>query len=118
MSTSPPSENLVRAVKQVGDIRSNDSSDLNANQIVISSISADEPIMTRRELWSYYLYSNGGNVSQSGIRVSTYFICHQTRVLVWTIRRPYSKGLPRQQAMILLQALAHHVLQPLLLANA
>ncbi|KAG2141649.1 autophagy-related protein 22-like protein [Suillus cothurnatus] len=65
MSTSPPSENLACAfdvdVKQVVDIRSNDSSDLNASQIAISSISKDDPLVTRRELWSYYLYSNGGN---------------------------------------------------------
>ncbi|KAG2357960.1 autophagy-related protein 22-like protein [Suillus spraguei] len=61
MSTSPPPENPVRAVKQVVDMRSNDSSDLNANQVAISSISADEPLVTKRELWSYYLYSNGGN---------------------------------------------------------
>ncbi|KAG1831186.1 hypothetical protein DFJ58DRAFT_872185 [Suillus subalutaceus] len=65
MSTSPPSENLAPAfhthVKQVVDIKSDDSSDLNANQIAISSISKDEPLVTRRELWSYDLYSNGGN---------------------------------------------------------
>ncbi|KAG1892074.1 autophagy-related protein 22-like protein [Suillus subluteus] len=65
MSTSPPSENLAPAfhadVKQVVDIKSDDSPDLNANQIAISSISKDEPFVTRRELWSYYLYSNGGN---------------------------------------------------------
>ncbi|KAG1873634.1 autophagy-related protein 22-like protein [Suillus subalutaceus] len=65
MSTSPPSENLAPAfhtdVKQVVDIKSDDSPDLNANQVAISSISKDEPLVTRRELWSYYLYSNGGN---------------------------------------------------------
>jgi len=58
MSTSPPSENLARAfdadVKQVVDIKLNDSSDLNTSQIAISSISKDDPLVTRRELWSYY----------------------------------------------------------------
>ncbi|KAG2748357.1 MFS general substrate transporter [Suillus brevipes Sb2] len=60
MSTSPPSEKLARAfhadAKQVMDIRSDDydSSDQNANQIAIASISKDEPVVTRRELWSYY----------------------------------------------------------------
>ncbi|KAG1782927.1 autophagy-related protein 22-like protein [Suillus placidus] len=64
---TPPSEseNLAHAfhtdVKQVVDIRSDNSSDQNANQIAISPISKDEPLVTRRELWSYYLYSNGGN---------------------------------------------------------
>ncbi|KAG2073624.1 hypothetical protein BDR04DRAFT_1152038 [Suillus decipiens] len=71
MSMPPLPENLVRAVKQVVDMKSNNSSDLNANQIANSSISADEPLVTRRELWSYYLYVNGGNVSQSGVRVFT-----------------------------------------------
>ncbi|KAG2060272.1 hypothetical protein BDR06DRAFT_1002781 [Suillus hirtellus] len=60
MSTIPPSEDLARPfhadVKQVVDIRSDD-----ANHIAISSISLDEPPVTRRELLSYYLYSNGGN---------------------------------------------------------
>lgn len=60
MSTSPPSEKLARAfhadAKQAMDIRSDDydSSDQNANQIAIASISKDEPVVTRRELWSYY----------------------------------------------------------------
>ncbi|KAG1752412.1 MFS general substrate transporter [Suillus paluster] len=48
MSTSPPPENLVPIafpadVKQVVDINK------------------DEPLVTRRELWSYYLYYNGDN---------------------------------------------------------
>ncbi|KAG1803157.1 vacuole effluxer Atg22 like-domain-containing protein [Suillus variegatus] len=61
MSTIPPPEDLARPfhadVKQVVDIRS----DLDVNHIAISSISLDEPLVTRRELLSYYLYSNGGN---------------------------------------------------------
>ncbi|KAG2156428.1 autophagy-related protein 22-like protein [Suillus clintonianus] len=66
MSTSPPSENVVPSafhtdVKRVVDIKSDNKSDQDANQIAISSISKNEPLMTRRELWSYYLYSNGGN---------------------------------------------------------
>ncbi|KAG1735042.1 autophagy-related protein 22-like protein [Suillus lakei] len=66
MSTSSPSENLVPSafhadVKQVIDIKSYDSSDQDANRISTPSINRDEPLVTRRELWSYYLYSNGGN---------------------------------------------------------
>ncbi|KAG2115813.1 autophagy-related protein 22-like protein [Suillus discolor] len=63
MSTLPPSEDLIARpfhadVKQVQlDIKS----DLDANQIAISSINLDDPLVTRRELLSYYLYSNGGN---------------------------------------------------------
>jgi hypothetical protein len=55
---SLPSENPAYAcqadVKQVVDINSDDSFNQNANQIAISSISNDEPLVTRRELWSYY----------------------------------------------------------------
>ncbi|KAG0703844.1 autophagy-related protein 22-like protein [Suillus ampliporus] len=62
----PPPENLVPSafpadVKQVVDIKSDDSSDQDANQVAISSINKDEPLVTRRELWSYYLYYNGDN---------------------------------------------------------
>lgn len=30
--------------------------------VLISSIGANEPIVTRRELWAYYMYYNGDNV--------------------------------------------------------
>lgn len=64
MSTSPPflvPSALHTEVGQVEDTKSNESSDQDANQIVISSISKNEPLVTRRELWSYYLYYNGDN---------------------------------------------------------
>ncbi|KAG2141648.1 autophagy-related protein 22-like protein [Suillus cothurnatus] len=64
MSASPPSlvpSALHTEVKQVGDIKSDELSDQDANQIAISSIGKDEPLVTRRELWSYYLYYNGDN---------------------------------------------------------
>ncbi|KAG2042064.1 MFS general substrate transporter [Suillus americanus] len=60
MSASPPSL-LHTEVKQVEDINSDEPSDQDANQIAISSISKDEPLVTRRELWSYYLFYNGDN---------------------------------------------------------
>ncbi|KAG1752413.1 autophagy-related protein 22-like protein [Suillus paluster] len=66
MLTSPAQETLVSIafpsdVKQIVDIKSDDSSEQDGNQVAISSISKDEPLVTRRELWSYYLYSNGDN---------------------------------------------------------
>ncbi|KAG2155145.1 MFS general substrate transporter [Suillus bovinus] len=66
MSTSPPflvPSALHTEVIQAEDIKSGDSSDQDANQIAILSISKDEdePLVTRRELWSYYLYCNGNN---------------------------------------------------------
>ncbi|KAG2115812.1 autophagy-related protein 22-like protein [Suillus discolor] len=63
MSTSPPSlpSALHNEVVQAEDIQSEESSDKDSNQIAILSISNDEPLVTRRELWSYYLYCNGDN---------------------------------------------------------
>ncbi|KAG2063676.1 MFS general substrate transporter [Suillus decipiens] len=57
----PTGSALHTEVRQVEDIKSDESSDQDANQITISSISEDEPLVTRRELWSYYLYCNGDN---------------------------------------------------------
>jgi hypothetical protein len=57
MSTSPPflvPSTLHTEVEQVEDIKSDESSGQDANQVVISSISKDEPLVTRKELWSYY----------------------------------------------------------------
>lgn len=61
MSISPPPENLpvvlnadTTDMKQVVDIKSDDPSDQDENQLAISSIGDDEPLVTRRELWSYY----------------------------------------------------------------
>jgi len=57
MSASPPSlvpSALHTEVKQVEDIKSDELSDQDTNQIAISSIGKDEPLVTRRELWSYY----------------------------------------------------------------
>ncbi|OJA11645.1 hypothetical protein AZE42_11654 [Rhizopogon vesiculosus] len=66
MSMSPLPENLVLSsepsdMKEVVDTKSDDPSDQDGNQNVISSINKNEPLVTRRELWSYYLYYNGDN---------------------------------------------------------
>jgi len=58
---SPPLDNLVLSaetgdMKEVVDIKSDDPSDQDGDQVVISSFSdsKDEPLVTRKELWSYY----------------------------------------------------------------
>ncbi|KAG1815769.1 vacuole effluxer Atg22 like-domain-containing protein [Suillus subaureus] len=101
MSTSPPSENLAPAfhtdVKQVVEIKLDDSSDLNANQIAISSISKNEPLVTRR--------SCGATTVRSNTRASSLLFLDQVKhqytltvamVSVWAIHRPCSKGSPQQ----------------------
>jgi len=59
MSVSPPPDNLVLStgpgdMKQVVDTKSDYPSGQDGDQIVISSINKNEPLVTRRELWSYY----------------------------------------------------------------
>ncbi|KAJ8584857.1 MFS general substrate transporter [Rhizopogon salebrosus TDB-379] len=66
MSMSPPPETLGLGaepidLKQAMDIKSDDRSDQDTNLVAISSIDENEPLVTRRELWSYYLYYNGDN---------------------------------------------------------
>jgi hypothetical protein len=56
-SESPPfivPSALHAEVGQGEDIKSDELSEQDANQIVISSINKDEPVVTRKELWSYY----------------------------------------------------------------
>jgi hypothetical protein len=59
LSMSPPLDNLVLSaepgdIKQVVDTKSDDPSGQDGDQVVISSISKNEPLVTRQELWSYY----------------------------------------------------------------
>jgi hypothetical protein len=59
MSMSPPPETLGLGaepidMKQAMDTRSDDHSDQDKNLVAISSINKNEPLVTRRELWSYY----------------------------------------------------------------
>ncbi|KAG1803158.1 MFS general substrate transporter [Suillus variegatus] len=68
MSTSPPflPSALHKEVVQAEDIKSDESSGQDAlNQIAISSISKDEPLVTRRELWSYYRCRSSGLYTNS-----------------------------------------------------
>jgi len=56
---SSPLDNLVLNaepgdIKQVADTKSDDPSDQDSGQVVIASISKNEPLVTRKELWSYY----------------------------------------------------------------
>jgi len=59
-------KNAVDVVQDVGDVdeplKDDFKDNIGGEPLFISSISKDEPVVTRRELWSYYLYYNGDNV--------------------------------------------------------
>ncbi|KAJ7581388.1 autophagy-related protein 22-like protein [Mycena floridula] len=67
MSRLPAPENpTVAAIESSGLKKDHSDSELAVRKpgsapAFISSISKDEPLVTRRELWSYYLYYNGDN---------------------------------------------------------
>ncbi|KAF8914395.1 autophagy-related protein 22-like protein [Gymnopilus junonius] len=45
----------------VGDLVTGSVEDNSSGPVFVSSINNDEPIVTRKELWAYYLYYNGDN---------------------------------------------------------
>lgn len=58
LTTLPPPENLLfntdpTNMEEVVNTKS-DLSNPDGDQVVVSSISKNEPLVTRRELWSYY----------------------------------------------------------------
>ncbi|KAF9226805.1 MFS general substrate transporter [Gyrodon lividus] len=69
MSTvTPPDDPITHDpdladVKDIVDSKSDSVSDDKADKttVFISAVHKDEPLVTRRELWSYYLYYNGDN---------------------------------------------------------
>ncbi|TDL30023.1 MFS general substrate transporter [Rickenella mellea] len=57
---NPPEKSHPLEVPQKTTRPVDDSKDISSTTLV-SSIGKDEPVVTRRELWSYYLYCNGDN---------------------------------------------------------
>ncbi|KAF4619178.1 hypothetical protein D9613_004862 [Agrocybe pediades] len=54
-------DSSVDEVNVLGHDASRNAADQIERPVFVSSIRKDEPIVTRRELWSYYLYYNGDN---------------------------------------------------------
>ncbi|KAG9317758.1 MFS general substrate transporter [Chiua virens] len=82
MSLISPPEHLLHAPNSIDGKRDSDGGSIlvarspqkiNNPSALITNVDRDEPVVTKRELWSYYLYSNGDNgVGPSGYTLTLF----------------------------------------------
>jgi MFS-type transporter involved in bile tolerance (Atg22 family) len=61
LHVSPPEHSASSDIKENSDSNSSSLDKSNTATVLIATVQEDEPIVTRKELWSYYLYRNGAN---------------------------------------------------------